>query len=74
MMRWLGIALVVLGIVGLTYGGFRWTEREKVVDLGSVEVTHNEHKSVPISPLAGGACLAAGVAMLVMDGRQRRAA
>lgn len=73
-MKWLGIALVIFGLVGLVYGGVRWSNREKVVDLGPVEVTRQEHKSFPISPLAGGLSLAAGVALLVMDGRQRRAA
>jgi len=73
-MKWLGIVLVVFGLFGLVYGGLRWTERDKVVDLGPVEITQQEHKSVPIPPLAGGAALAAGVALLVMDSRQRRTA
>ena len=73
-MKILGILLVALGLVGLLYGGFHWTEREKVVDLGSVEVTHNERKGVPVSPIAGAVMLAAGIVLIVMDGRGRRIA
>ena len=73
-MKLLGIVLVALGLIGLIYGGVRWTERDEVLDIGSIEVTQQERKSVPISPLAGGATLAAGVALIVLDGRRRRAA
>lgn len=49
-----GIILVLLGLAGLAWGGFTYTTREKVVDIGpihaSVEKTHN----VPLPPLAGG--------------------
>ena len=73
-MKILGMILVALGLVGLLYGGFRWTERDKVVDLGPVEVTHEERKSFPVSPVAGAVILAAGVALIVMGGRGRKIA
>ena len=73
-MKILGIVLVALGLVGLLYGGFRWTERDKVVDLGPVEVTHQERKGIPVSPIAGAVILAAGVVLIVMDSRGRRIA
>ena len=38
-MKILGIVLIVLGLVGLAYGGLSWTRKEKVVDIGTVEVT-----------------------------------
>jgi uncharacterized membrane protein YidH (DUF202 family) len=68
-MKIAGIVLIVVGIIALAYGGFRWTTREKVVDLGPVEVTSQKHQSVPIPPIAGAACLVAGVA-LVISGRR----
>lgn len=63
-MKALGIVLIVLGIVGLAYGGISWTRKEKVVDIGPIEVTADKHESVPFSPIAGGLCLAAGVALV----------
>jgi hypothetical protein len=68
-MRLLGFVLIALGLIGLIYGGISWTQREKVVDLGPVEVTHNERKAIPLPPIAGGVCLVAGV-LLVISGRR----
>jgi hypothetical protein len=65
-----GIVLVVLGVVGLAYGGLAWTTTKKVVDMGPLQVTHDETHSVPLPPIAGGVCLIAGVALLVSTGRQ----
>ena len=69
-MKALGVVLIVLGIVGLAYGGFTWTSREKVVDLGPLEVTQNKTRSLPVPPIAGGIALVAGVILLVNGGRR----
>lgn len=63
-MKAIGLVLIVLGIIGLTYGGISWTRKDKVVDIGPIEVTADKHESVPLSPIAGGLCLAAGVALV----------
>ncbi|HTK77751.1 MAG TPA: DUF3185 domain-containing protein [Gemmataceae bacterium] len=70
-MKAIGVLLIVLGVIGLAYGGLTWTTREKVVDLGPVEVTQNKTKSLPLPPIAGGICLVAGVILLVGPGRRR---
>ncbi len=69
-MKAAGVVLIVLGIIGLAYGGISWTQREKVVDLGPIEVTQNTTKSLPLPPIAGGICLVAGVVLLVGGGRR----
>ena len=70
-MRLVGIVLVILGVVGLAYGGVTWTTKEKVVDLGPLQVTHDKTQSLPLPPIAGGVCLIAGVVLLVAAGRQQ---
>ena len=70
-MRIVGIVLVILGVVGLAYGGVTWTTKEKVVDLGPLQVTHDKSQSLPLPPIAGGICLIAGVVLLVAAGRQQ---
>jgi hypothetical protein len=70
-MKAIGVLLIVVGVIGLAYGGLTWTSREKVVDLGPVEVTQNKTKSLPLPPIAGGICLVAGVILLVGSGRKR---
>jgi hypothetical protein len=64
-MRLIAFVLIALGLIGLLYGGISWTQREKVVDLGPVEVTHDERKAIPLPPIAGGVCLVAGVLLLI---------
>jgi uncharacterized membrane protein YidH (DUF202 family) len=69
-MRALGVVLIVIGLVGLIYGGVRWTHRDKVVDLGPIEVTQEKHESVPLPPVAGAICLIGGVTLLLTQSRR----
>jgi hypothetical protein len=59
------LLLIVVGLVGLLYGGLTFTRQKKVVDLGSVEVTRQEHQRLPLSPIVGGLILVSGVWLLV---------
>jgi hypothetical protein len=68
-MKLLGVVLVVLGIVGLVWGGIGWTSRETVVDLGPVEVEREDRESIPLPPVAGGLLLVAGIVVLVSTRR-----
>ena len=70
-MRILGLVLVVLGVLGLVYGGITYTRRRETVRLGPISASVNQRERVPISPLLSGVVLAAGVGLLVA-GRRRR--
>jgi len=70
-MKLVGILLIVLGVIGLAYGGLTWTTREKVVDMGPLQVTQDKTHSLPLTPIAGGVCLVAGVLLLISGGRQK---
>ena len=65
-----GILLIVLGVVGLAVGGINYTRREKVIDIGPIEATAEKHERIPVSPVAGGIALAAGVVLLVAANRR----
>ena len=67
----LGVILIIFGIVSLGYQGITYTQREKVLQLGSLEVTADTEKTIYLSPLVGGASLAAGI-FLVLIGRMRK--
>ena len=64
-----GITLIVLGALALAYQGITYTTREKVLDIGPIEATKEERKTIPLPPLLGGIALASGVA-LVLAGRR----
>ncbi|MGH9330202.1 MAG: DUF3185 domain-containing protein [Vicinamibacterales bacterium] len=66
-----GIALIVLGIAALALGGFSYTDREKVLDIGPIEATTEQRKTIPLSPIAGGAAVVAGVALVIAGARTK---
>jgi hypothetical protein len=65
-----GIALIVLGVIGLALGGFSFTRKEKVVDLGPIEATADKKESVPIPPLLGALAIVGGVVILAAGARR----
>ena len=71
MVKLIGILLIVFGIVALAVGGFSYTKREKVLDIGPLQATKEEHKTIPLSPIVGIASLAGGVALVVAGSRSR---
>ena len=68
----IGIVLIVLGVVGLIYGGITYTSSKNVVDLGSVQLKVDQKKEIPLSPFFGAGAVAVGV-ILMLVGRRRNA-
>ena len=66
-----GIILIVIGLVGLVWGGFSWTEEKTIVDIGPIEAKAQERETIPITPVVGGIALVAGIVLLVIPGRKR---
>jgi uncharacterized membrane protein len=68
----IGIVLIVLGIVSLSYQGITYTTREKIIDLGPIQATKDTEKTIPFSPILGGVALAGGIALIIIGGRARK--
>jgi len=66
-----GILLIVFGLAALAIGGFSYTKREKVLDLGPIEATTEQHKTIPLSPIVGIVAVAGGVALVVVGSKAR---
>ena len=66
----IGIILIVIGIVALAYQGITYTTREKVVDIGSIQVTADKTKTFPLPPIMGGIALVGGIVLLVMGNKK----
>jgi len=64
-MRILGIILIVLGLVGLLYGGITYTRKEKVVDIGPFEATTERRETIPLPPLVGALLFAGGIGLMI---------
>jgi UDP-N-acetylmuramyl pentapeptide phosphotransferase/UDP-N-acetylglucosamine-1-phosphate transferase len=62
----IAIILIALGIAAFAYQGITSTNREKVVDLGPIQVTSETTKTFPLAPIVGGVALLTGIVLLVM--------
>ena len=65
MNKTMGVVLIVLGLVGLLWGGFSYTTRKKVVDIGPIHATRDQTHNVPLPPIIGALTLVGGVVLLV---------
>ena len=69
-MRILALVLIVIGALMLASPVISYTTRDKVVDLGPIEVTQEDKHRVPVPPILGGIAVVAGIALLVTGGRR----
>lgn len=69
-MRALGLALIVLGVLALVYGGFFYTTDETKAEIGPVKVKVEERKRVNIPLWAGVGSVAVG-AIILATGAKR---
>ena len=70
MNRTIGLILIGLGLFGLAWGGFTYTTREKVVDIGPIHATREKTHDVPVPPIAGAMALVGGIARLTLGRKQ----
>lgn len=68
-MKNLGIVMIVLGIIMMVITGFNFITKEKVLDVGPLEVHKEERHPVQWPPVAGAVLLAGGI-ILVIAGRR----
>ena len=66
----IAIILIALGIAALAYQGITYTTREKVVDLGPLQVTAEKTKTLPLSPIVGAIAIVGGIVLLVMGSKK----
>jgi hypothetical protein len=71
-MKITGVLLLIVGLVALIYGGIHYSTQKREVDMGPIQINKTEHHSIPIPPLVGVACIAAGGALLFVGGRAGR--
>jgi drug/metabolite transporter (DMT)-like permease len=65
-----GILLIIVGIAGLAFGGFSFTRKEKVLDLGPIEASADKKESLPVPPILGAIAIVGGAVLLAMSARR----
>lgn len=62
----IGIILIVLGGLGLAYGGFTYTKETTGVKLGPIELKVQEKETVNVPLIVSAGAIALGVFLLVL--------
>lgn len=68
--RIIGAILVVLGALGLIYGGFSYTKEHTAAKVGPLELKVEQQETVNVPLWAGLGAIAAGAFLLVGLGRK----
>jgi hypothetical protein len=55
-----------VAVIAFAYQGISYTSREKVVDLGPLQMTAERTRTLPLPPIVGAVALVGGIALLVM--------
>lgn len=64
-MKTLGIVLAAIGLIMMIYTGFNYVTKEKVVDIGPIEINKETNHPVQWSPIVGVVLLVGGIVLMV---------
>src|SRR6185437_15255288 len=67
----IGFLLILLGIVGFAVGGVSFTHQKKDVDVGPLQISHQQKETIPISPILSTIALLAGAGLVVVGTKSR---
>ena len=65
-----GLLLVVLGALGLAYQGFNYSHQKRILDVGPIHATAEEHDRVSIPPALAGLALVGGIVLLIVGAKK----
>lgn len=71
-MKIIGWILIVIGFLMLIQRSIQYTKKEKVVDVGSLEITKKEPKMITWPFYAGVIVIVAGIVFVVVDSKKTR--
>lgn len=63
----LGIVLLIAGVLMVVFTGFNFKTKEKVVDLGVVEINKEKNHPIHWSPIIGGALIVGGIVLIAVN-------
>lgn len=66
----IAIILIAIGIVAFAYQGISYTSREKVLDMGPIQVSADRTRTLPLPPIVGGIALVGGIVLLIMGNKK----
>lgn len=70
-MKIAGIVLIVIGVLMLVFNTINFTTKEKVVDIGPLEVNKEKERTIGWPVYAGGIVLIAGIALVAVGSKKK---
>jgi hypothetical protein len=67
----LGIILLILGVIGLIHPTFTYHRQEEVAKLGPIKATVDEEKTAQVPPAVSMILLTVGIALVVVGSRTK---
>jgi len=67
----IGLVLIIIGVVGFAWGGFSFTHHKKDVDMGPIQIGHEQKKTVPFPPALSVIALVGGIGLVVVGARSK---
>lgn len=71
MNRNLGIILIIAGAVMLIWSGVSFTKKEKIVEVGPLQVSVDKKQKLTWPPYLGGVLIAGGIIFIITDKKRR---
>jgi uncharacterized membrane protein len=69
--RFIGIILIIIGIVVLAYEGMTYRTNGKALDISRLQLVAEKRKSISWPPIVGGVAFFGGIALIVIGTKQR---
>jgi hypothetical protein len=71
-MKIAGIIIIIVGLLMILHTGFSYVTKEKVVDLGKLEITKDDEHNVRWQPYLGIGMIVIGGVVLILDRKKSR--
>ena len=66
----IGIVLIIVGVIVLTSRGIPFVTKEKVAEVGPLQVTKETKRTIPLPPILGAVALAGGIVLVVLGAKK----
>jgi len=73
-MKVAGIIILIVGLIMTLYSGFTYITKDKIVDLGTVEITADKEHAVNWKPYVGIGAMVIGGGLFLLGRKQPRTA
>jgi len=67
---YIGIALILIGVLSFAYQGITYKTRDKTVEIGPLQITTEQTHTIPLPPIIGALALTGGIILVVMNNKK----